>query len=85
LEIDDVFAASEPILFRVRCEDPDLTLNAVIVNSTTGTEIRRRLIAPEANDVRKATFGNLPAGTYRLTVGAQGRSQRVTDFFLVVD
>jgi hypothetical protein len=85
LEIDDVFAASEPIPFRVRCEDPDLTLNAVIVNSTTGTEIRRRLIAPEANDVRKATFGNLPAGTYRLTVGAQGRSQRVTDFFVVVD
>jgi hypothetical protein len=84
LEIDDMVSSSEPIQLAIKCDDPALSLDAVIVNSS-GLVVARQVVTPQATLTRTTSFSKLPAGTYRVTVGAKGRSQRVTDIFIVLD
>jgi hypothetical protein len=85
LVVDDLFSSSEPVQMNVQCEDDELAIDAVLVDSVSGAEVARQVIPPQPGATRNAIFQKLAAGTYRVTVGAQGRSQRVSDVFIVVD
>ena len=85
LQVDDLFAAGEPVQLNVQCEDAELSLDAFLVDAVSGREVARQVIPPRPATTRNTIFDKLAAGTYRVTVGAQGRSQRVSDVFIVVD
>jgi pimeloyl-ACP methyl ester carboxylesterase len=89
LEIDDLFAADEPVALSVQARARNLDLVAEVVDSATGAPV-----APPARLTRGADerhtleLAPLPEGSYRVTVHGGGSSeplaQPVTGLFLVL-
>ena len=82
LDVDDVFAADEPVTMQVRCEDAAAPLSAVVTDEDGG-EISRS-IPIQAPDWTQIELAPVPTGTYRVRVSG-GAAEPVSDVFLSLD
>jgi pimeloyl-ACP methyl ester carboxylesterase len=85
LDLEDAYAADEPIGVRVRSEDQSAELLGVAVEAETGKEVGRATLPPGIEEWRETEIPPVPAGTYRLTVSGGSMVQPVTDVFVVYD
>jgi hypothetical protein len=83
LEVDDAYAATEPIRLRGRCEDEAAALSAVVTDVRTGGAVARVDLRRNADGVHEAACGPLPEGTYRATVTNRTAGGSVSDVFVV--
>jgi pimeloyl-ACP methyl ester carboxylesterase len=82
LDLDDVFAADEPVTMQVRCEDAAAPLSAVVTDED-GEEVSRSTPI-EAPDWTRIELPPVPVGTYRVRVSG-GAAEPVSDVFLSLD
>lgn len=83
LDVADCFQA-EPVQVAAKTA-AKLPLYADLVDVTTGkSPVPRTSLYLGADNVHRATIDDLPQGTYRITVGADGPVRPVTDVFMVV-
>jgi pimeloyl-ACP methyl ester carboxylesterase len=83
LDLEDAYAADEPIRVRVRSEDPSDGVVAVAVDAETGREVGRVGLPSGLDEWREAEIPPAPPGTYRLTASGGPIAQPVTDVFVV--
>ena len=83
--IDDLFETGEPIVVRARPEFAVDGLEAAVTSVATEQEVARVALADDDDDWLAADLGPLPAGDYRVTVGALAGVDPVTDVFVVFD
>jgi Lecithin:cholesterol acyltransferase len=82
LLIDDIYASSEPVVVRARHAPPELKLTFQTTVTNTGTLVKRTLAMKQrADGIHEARLGQLPAGTYRVTI--RSGTDSVTDVFVV--
>ncbi len=82
LDIDDAFAAGEPVTMRVRPEWESVPLAVTVTRSDDAVAVARASLAPTGDEWRQATFDPLPPGTFRVTVEGPG-AEPVHDVFAV--
>ncbi len=70
LEIDEVFAADEPIKATVTSDDPTRPVNAVVVDVANGRAVLESRCEADGDGAYRATWPPLMPGDYRLTVSA---------------
>ena len=88
LQIDDVFAADEPVVAMVTADDPPPIVSAVVVDAATGRSVLESRIEVDGDGAYRAMWPPLPPGDYRLTVGpTDPDSERasVHSLFIVAD
>jgi len=83
LDVDDLYATDEPVTLGVRCEDPSVAVSAVVTDAT-GAVVRRGepVTAGDRTELELAPLG---AGDYRVSVGAGGAVEPVSDVFTVLE
>jgi pimeloyl-ACP methyl ester carboxylesterase len=84
LDIDDIYPALEPGIFRVRPSRGKPSLHADISNTATGQQVARIALQPRPDGWQEGRF-TLPDGTYRLTAGGTANVRPVTDCFGVIE
>jgi pimeloyl-ACP methyl ester carboxylesterase len=70
LEIDDLFAADEPVVAVVTSDDPTPVVDAVVVDVATGRAVLESQIEVDGDGAYRAEWAPLPPADYRLTVSA---------------
>ena len=83
LDVEDLFAPEEPVAFRVRSEDPFVTLTAVLTRADTREEVARASL-PGGQEWADVELPPQPSGTYRLAVTGDGGADVVSDVVVVV-
>jgi hypothetical protein len=85
LEVDDLYAADEQVTVRAYPENPAVSLEAVLEQAGDGVVVQRAPLpdVPDGDGWRAATFGPLPAGSYRVRVMGGAQVDPVADVFLV--
>lgn len=83
LDVGDLYATDEPLTLGVRCEDPAAAVSALITDGE-GTVVQRSepVTAGEWTQIELAP---LSAGDFRVTVGAGGAVEPVSDVFTVLE
>jgi hypothetical protein len=81
LDMEDAFAADEPITLRARPEDETAKLSAAVVEVETGAVAARAELIPADEGWHAAELPPLPAGGYRVTVSGAVTVDPVTDVF----
>lgn len=81
LDMEDSFAADEPITLRARPEDETVKLSATVVEAETGVVAVRAELVPADEGWQGAELPPLPAGGYRVTVSGPVTVDPVTDVF----
>jgi pimeloyl-ACP methyl ester carboxylesterase len=84
LDVEDVYAADEPVVIRVRPENEGVPLTATIEDVEARIPPARAELAPGDQEWRSAEVPPLPAGTYRVTVQGGAGVDPVTDVFAVL-
>jgi hypothetical protein len=82
LDLEDLYAADERIVVRVRSEDEAAVLTARVEDGR-GTEVARVELPRGLDEWRRIELGPLPAGTYRIGVAGGPLVQPVADRFVV--
>ncbi len=83
LLMDDTYVASEPVVVRARHAPAELKLTFRATVTNTRTLQKKSLAMKQRPDgIHEARIGQLPAGTYRVTV--RSGTDSVTDVFVVV-
>lgn len=82
LDLDDLYAADQPVPVRVRSEDQAAVLTAW-VQDEHGTEVARTELPRGLDEWRQVELGPLPAGTYRIGIAGGPLVQPVADRFVV--
>lgn len=70
LQVDDVFAADEPVAAVVTAQDPPPVVNAVVADVASGRAVLESRLEVDGDGAFRATWPPLPPGDYRLTVSA---------------
>ena len=70
LQIDEMFAADEPIAATITAEDPPPAVDAVVVDAATGRTVLESRIDVDGDGAFRVEWPPLPAADYRLTVSA---------------
>ncbi|MDP9464730.1 MAG: hypothetical protein M3P52_08910 [Actinomycetota bacterium] len=70
LQIDDIFAADEPVAATVTSDDPPPAVDAVVVDVATGRAVLESRIEVDGDGAYRVEWPPLPPGDYRLTVSA---------------
>ncbi len=70
LQIDDVFAADEPITATVTSDDPPPAVDAVVVDVATGRPVLESRVEADGDGAYRVEWPPLPPADYRLTVSA---------------
>jgi pimeloyl-ACP methyl ester carboxylesterase len=70
LQIDDIFAADEPIVAVVTSDDPPPVVDAVVVDLATGRPVLESRIEVDGDGAYRVEWAPLPPADYRLTVSA---------------
>lgn len=83
LDLDDSYAAGEPIEVRVRPEDESVMPTATVVATGSNEVVARVDLKPGEEGWSRAEVAPLDPGTYRITVRAEGPVDPVTDVFVV--
>lgn len=83
LWLDDVYAATEPVVITVRPSDERPQLQAKLVNAETDEEVQSARLHPQPGDTQVVEFDPLPQGFYRVTVSGDARVSPVIDVFVV--
>jgi hypothetical protein len=82
LEVDDLYAAAEPIEFRVRTQDPALELSVTVTARSSGAPLR--ITAPAGEEWRKIKLDGLAPDVYDITVAdSVGAGKPVSDIVVV--
>ena len=87
LQIDDIFAADEPIVAVVTADDPPPVVDAVVVDVATRRIVLESRIEVDGDGAYRAEWAPLPPADYRLTVSATDSDsdrQPVHSLFIVV-
>jgi pimeloyl-ACP methyl ester carboxylesterase len=85
LDVDDLYADSEPVVVRARPErDPDGELIAVAVDVETDEERARQPLVARDDGWYDAELGPLPEGVYRVTAFGEGTVEPVSDLVSVL-
>jgi pimeloyl-ACP methyl ester carboxylesterase len=85
LDVDDLYALSDPLRIRVRPErETTGRLLAVAADAETGDERARQILAPADDGWHEAELGPLPEGLYRVTGFGEGPVEPVTDLVTVL-
>ncbi|MDQ3874004.1 MAG: hypothetical protein M3322_00415, partial [Actinomycetota bacterium] len=86
LDVDDLYAASEPVLVRARPDGDRVEdgLLAVAVDVETGVERARRPLTHRDDGWHDTELGPLPEGVYRVTVLGAGTVEPVTELVTVL-
>lgn len=81
----DLYASDQPIVVDIECNDPSAALQLVVQEAASGVQVVHT-VSPGADDVtRNLVLDPLPAGTYRVTLGAAAAARTVNDVFVVID
>lgn len=83
LDVDDAYGADEPVLVRGRAADQGLRLHAVVTAAESGGDLRPLALTGRDGEWRTGELPPLPPGLYRVTLGAPGIPETVTDVFAV--
>jgi pimeloyl-ACP methyl ester carboxylesterase len=88
LQLDEVFAADEPIIATVTTDDPTRAVNAVVVDVTSGRAVLESRCEADGDGAYRAQWPPLLPGDYRMTVSpSEPDSDRspVHSLFIVAD
>lgn len=85
LDVEDVYAAGEPVTLRARSGDENLLLQAAVTDAESGGNLRAVGFTGRDGEWRIAELAPLPPGLYRITLGSPGIPETVTDVFAVFD
>jgi pimeloyl-ACP methyl ester carboxylesterase len=84
VDLDDLYMADEPISVAVKSSAAGEPLEAVVVETATGTETARAPLPLTDDEWRAVELPPLPPSTYRVTVaGNPARVEPVADLFVV--
>ncbi len=86
LDLDDAYRTDEPVTLRALPERQFATLTAEVRETTTGRPVAVAALREAPDGWHQVELGALPAGAYRVRVGAgEDGVQPVTDVFVVLD
>lgn len=84
LDLDDAYAADEPVEVRARPEREGYELTATVVDVASNAAVARQSLTPGEEGWWRTEVPPLPPGTYRVTVRGEGPVDPVTDVFVVL-
>jgi hypothetical protein len=84
VDIDDSYAATEPVLVKARPSEEPVELTADVLNIDDGRAWSQPLTR-NGDEWHRTEFNLLPPGVYRLTVRGQFAVQPVSDVFAVFE
>jgi hypothetical protein len=85
LDVDDLYADSDPVVVRARPErDPAGELVAIAVDVETNEERARQPLVPRDGGWYEAELGPLPEAVYRVTAFGAGSVEPVSDLVSVL-
>jgi pimeloyl-ACP methyl ester carboxylesterase len=85
LDVEDVYAADEPVAVRVLPENAAAgALSVLAADAETGAVRTRETLAQADDGWYEAKLGRLPEGLYRVTAFGQGAVEPVTDLITVL-
>jgi hypothetical protein len=85
LDLDDLYLAGEPVIFRAQPEVEWAVLTAMIEDVDSGGRLASAQMKPSTDGWHDAELPPLPEGIYRLTLTGGRDINPVTDLFTVVD
>ena len=85
LDLDDLYLAGEPVIFRAQPEVEWAVLTAMIEDVDSGGRLASAQMKPSTDGWHDAELPPLPEGVYRLTLTGGRDINPVTDLFTVVD
>jgi pimeloyl-ACP methyl ester carboxylesterase len=88
LELDEVFAAGEPISAVVTSDDPSLAVNAVVTDAATGRPVIESREEADGDGMYRAEWPPLPPADYRMTISStdpNSEREPVHSVFIVAD
>jgi hypothetical protein len=68
LEIDELFAADEPVSATITTDDSGHPVDAVVADAATGRPVVEAHLTADGDGAFRASWPPLPPGDYRLTV-----------------
>jgi Lecithin:cholesterol acyltransferase len=82
LDVEDGYAAGEPVLIRVRPEDDETLALTATLTDAHGAVVQRLALTPADDGWWAAELGPCSEGAYRIVVGGEG-TEPVADVFAV--
>jgi len=83
LMVDDVYSTDEPVVLRIRCQDPRAELSADIVDAPTSDVVSQKRLGGAGSDELRADLGQLKEGIYRVRVAGDASVGSASDVFVV--
>ncbi|MGW8379389.1 hypothetical protein [Streptomyces sp. ODS28] len=85
LDVDELFAAGEPVRVRARCDSPGTRLSAHLEDAASRVVVERRTLGQVGQEWREFEMEAPPPGDYRLVLSGRADVDRVSEVFTVVD